>query len=706
HSLGGHLAMAFTRLFPDVPSAALVVNALGFKLGVPTLDSIFSQLGGSPAFDASAITNVYGIAGPEFAAMNNSVLQQPGGYEGIYIEDGSINPVTGFPSHSSVQMTDSAAVYDIFIRLSQQIRDVAPATALATLRPLFEAGSAQAVSSLERIVDALAHLFGLDFPPLVGSLNNNRDELYKRIVPLQAISKNLSDNNPGMHVDVLAASSTTAEAMALLASGSTALAYRYALQQLNPFAIVGNNELYDSHNASGELDLYDPIAKTGNLTSEWLADRAEFLARKNIANIADATALISLEFGVDSRTQFKDVTSGYALTLSEVELPAHSVSARQIAFGSDASDFLEGGSKSDKLYGNAGADYLRGKLNNDHLEGGAGLDVYEYNGGQSFTGNLANDGNDTILDTDGKGVLRYVFNEGGLAGIGAKSTSTIIRDASNRVSGTQWNSADGKFTYQRSGSDLVVSINGDAGGQITLKDFREGDFGIYLLDEQRELPETTRDILGDKGYVESVGQRTQLKGPGGVPLTYGVPDFISPTLYRTYEQLTLAEPIPADWHHAQLSTPYVLHHTSVNGSVTTEFYALPVTLEYGYVAENDLGNLQRTAADQAGEEDRLSDSAGNDRVVSGSGNDVIDAYRGGTDFISAGAGRDVVKAGEGDDVVEGGADGITNLGGVVTAGGDMITGGAGNDEIYGDSRIALPLAIQQGEAATATHAIG
>jgi trimeric autotransporter adhesin len=703
HSLGGHLAMAFSRLFPGNTANVIAVNGAGFNFANTNVNNLITMLGGTSSFDASKISNVIGSAAPNVVSQDWLFLQQPAGRQVIYTE--SASPSTTF-GHGSSQMTDSLAVYDLFIRLSSQIRNSTPTEALATLRPLFEASSAQADSSLERLVDALVNLFSLNFPPLVGSLNNNREEFYKRIVLLQTITKNLADNNPGVHVDVLAASPNTAESMALLASGSTALAYRYALQQLNSFAIVGNNEIYDPHNTSGELDLYDPIAKTGNLTSEWLADRAEFLAWKNIANIADATALISPEFGVDNRAQFKDVASGYALTLSEVELPAHSVSARQIAFGSGASDFLEGGSNSDGLYGNAGADYLRGKLNNDHLEGGAGLDVYEYNGGQSFTGNFANDGNDTILDTDGQGVLRYVFNEGGVVGIGAKSTSTVIRDASNRVSGTQWSSADGKFTYQRSGSDLVVSINGDAGGQITLKDFKEGDFGIYLLDEQRDLPETTRDILGDKGYVESKGQRTQLKGPGGMPLTYGAPDFISPTLYRAYERLALAEPIPTDWHHAQLSTPYVLHHTTVNGSVTTEFYALPVMLEYTFVAEDDLGNLQRTADDQAGEEDRLFDSAGSDRIVSGSGNDVIDANRGGADFISTGAGRDVVKAGDGSDVVEGGTDGIAILVGVVTAGGDMITGGAGNDEIYGDSRIALSLAIQQGETATATHMIG
>ncbi|MDP3715231.1 MAG: hypothetical protein Q8R21_02350, partial [Burkholderiales bacterium] len=346
------------------------------------VNNLIVMLGGAPSFDASKISNVIGSAAPNVVSQDWLFLQQPAGRQEIYTE--SASPSTTF-GHSSSQMTDSLAVYDLFIRLSAQVRNSTPTEALTMLRPLFEAGSAQADSSLERVVDALVNLFGWDFPPLAGSLNNNREEFYRRIVSLQAITKNLSDNNPGMHVDVLTAGSTTAESMASLASGSEAIAYRYALKALNPFAVVGDNSLYSIHNQNGELDLYNPVYKTGNLTSDWLADRAEFLAQKNITNIADVTSIISPEFGIDNRTQFIDVASSYALTLSEVELPAHSVSARQIAFGSDASEFLEGGSKSDKLYGNAGADYLRGKLNNDHLEGGAGLDVYEYNGGQSFT---------------------------------------------------------------------------------------------------------------------------------------------------------------------------------------------------------------------------------------------------------------------------------------------------------------------------------
>lgn len=62
HSLGGHLTMAFTRLFPGRATDATGINGLGFKLGNTTVDSLFSILGGAGAFTPSKIENIYGIA--------------------------------------------------------------------------------------------------------------------------------------------------------------------------------------------------------------------------------------------------------------------------------------------------------------------------------------------------------------------------------------------------------------------------------------------------------------------------------------------------------------------------------------------------------------------------------------------------------------------------------------------------------------------
>lgn len=114
HSLGGHLTMAFTRLFPGRATDATGINGLGFKLSHSTVDSLFSILGGAGAFTPSKIENLYGIAGPEFAAMDRLALRQPGGYDGIFIESGGFGTIGG---HSATQMTDRLAVYDLFIRI-------------------------------------------------------------------------------------------------------------------------------------------------------------------------------------------------------------------------------------------------------------------------------------------------------------------------------------------------------------------------------------------------------------------------------------------------------------------------------------------------------------------------------------------------------------------------------------------------------------
>lgn len=138
HSLGGHLAMAFSRMFPEATNFATAVNGLGFKIADMNVYNLFAGLRGLagypsvPGFDAAKIQNAYGIAGFEFASMNNSVLQQPGGWDGVYIE--SIGPYPAAGGHSATQMTDSLAVYAL-------LSVMMPDATLAQLTPVFEAAS-------------------------------------------------------------------------------------------------------------------------------------------------------------------------------------------------------------------------------------------------------------------------------------------------------------------------------------------------------------------------------------------------------------------------------------------------------------------------------------------------------------------------------------------------------------------------------------
>jgi Ca2+-binding RTX toxin-like protein len=137
-----------------------------------------------------------------------------------------------------------------------------------------------------------------------------------------------------------------------------------------------------------------------------------------------------------------------------------------------------------------------------------GLDIYAYAGDRNLLG-TSNDGEDTILDADGKGVLRYTYKPL----IGALQ-STVIADASKKAHGYKLSSSDDRFTYELVSpgpgrSDLVVTINGDADGRLTLKDFRNGDFGIRLR-QPRLAPN-----YGNPSNVVTGGDdsRIRLRGP-------------------------------------------------------------------------------------------------------------------------------------------------------------------------------------------------
>ncbi|ULA64688.1 MAG: hypothetical protein LZF86_170001 [Nitrospira sp.] len=118
-------------------------------------------------------------------------------------------------------------------------------------------------------------------------------------------------------------------------------------------------------------------------------------------------------------------------------------------------DPIQGAESNDLLLGDTSHDILIGGGGDDVLRGEGGKDAYVINSG---------DGNDTILDTDGQGLV--VFDHHLLAG-GIKKQSEGV-----------YTSLDGQITYQRSGSDLVVN------GTLTIKEWQEGQFGIRL----KELP--------------------------------------------------------------------------------------------------------------------------------------------------------------------------------------------------------------------------
>lgn len=661
HSLGGHLAMAFSRLFSGATIDAAAVNGLGFKIGDANVNNLFAQLSGAAGFDAGMVQNVYGMAGLEFASMNAGFLEQPGGWNGIYIESGGFGTWGG---HDAGQMTDSLAVYNLFATLDPAL-DTSP-TGLSTITSLLKASSNVAANSLESAVSSLGKLFNVSNTTFTANeFDTNRDLLYSSV---QAIATALPASSGALTIRDLTAFNATQ----LVSVAQNNIAYRYALVNGNPFAVVGNDTLYDAHNANGELDLFDPATHTGSLTAEYLSDRANYLKWQLQANVQDKSELIGDR--APSDRQYTDQASHSTLTVKG-GLLASLNSARQIIFGSDGNDdgssslspTLQGGTAADRLYGMGGDDKLQGNGGNDYLEGGQGYDTYIWNSG---------DGRDTLLDTDGLGSI--VID--GLT-MGAGETKDGGRTYASK-------DAAGKLhTY----TVLSGDINSAAGATllidnaIEVHNYHAGDLGLTVGNAVAPQPiptgPSTHDILGDPLIRSAAGV-----APGGI-----APDW---RVTSTYNQQ---------------------YATNPDGSQTL------VSFDVDYFVVDADGNPVEAGGPVR--DDVLNDTAANDHIVAGGGNDRVYLSRGGDDVVDAGDGNDYLNKsgagsltadlGLGDDILYGatssgainanggwGRDSLTGgtaddqLQGGMDA--DILEGGLGADRLFGDSEVTTEQAILNG----------
>lgn len=381
HSLGGHLTMAFTALFPGLNAEAFGVNGLGFREN-SNINNLLTLLGGSAQFNAANIENVYGLAGPEFAAQNTWLLTQPGGYDGIYIEDG-IGHVGG---HSATQMTDSMAVYNLLIRLGNQSANQSVAATLTKLTPIFDKASNQAATSLEQLVKGLSlTLLGTN-PDII---TDDREALYAAI-------KDITDSPT---YQSLLGNVTLAAPPTSGSEARTDFSAFLSLFYLTPFTLKTNNAeannlLLAIHQALGDkwtadynLNSEDLQNGKANFSDLWLADRAAMLSWVNLANKEDIQTSADQQVannglpnaleGATQRYYFQDMTSG-----TEVYLGT-SQDRQKFIFGSIAADTIAGSDFNDHLYGMGGNDTLNGGKGKDWLEGGADDDYIDGGNGDN-----------------------------------------------------------------------------------------------------------------------------------------------------------------------------------------------------------------------------------------------------------------------------------------------------------------------------------
>ncbi|THJ10896.1 MAG: DUF2974 domain-containing protein, partial [Nitrospira sp. CG24C] len=450
HSLGGFLAQG---LMADSEFKARIdqvytYNAPGFGGAV---GSILEALGvPNPLIDpvsAAKVTN--------FVASNGlSPIAGLGAHIGqvlpVFIEAGSPRN-----NHQIMTLTDALAVYDLFGKLDAQVQ-------VQQVTDILNAMSKEPATSLEQAVVALQKLLAPTPQPLTLQ-TGDRDTLYNAI---QTLATNSNMDGTKVVVSLVHESAGDLQAMAQFDS-TLGLATRYALRELNSFVIAGSAALYSPHNQGGALELFNASTGTGELTTEYVTDRAAFLAKKMEINRTDGGLLTSLT-NVFNGVHFKDYQSGYEISAG---LFAQLVTTPQeYLFGSANSETLTGNSADDQLYGgnghdvlmgqggtdhlegNQGNDTLQGGTGNDRLEGGAGNDTYYYNNG---------DGIDQIEDSDATG--RIVFNGG------------LLQGGISTDNGATYHSLDGSQTYVISSGHLIVN------GVLTVNaNFQSGQFGIQL----------------------------------------------------------------------------------------------------------------------------------------------------------------------------------------------------------------------------------
>lgn len=488
HSLGGHLASAFTRLFPGAASQAYTLNGAGYAqiLGSTNIQYVFSQLGGANNFTSAAVQNFRGSAGPDIVTQNSGLVQV-GASDQIFIEQGGL--YTDSPrlsalavfGHSATQLTDSAAVYDLFIRLDATAATLSPGQYLPKLLGVFEAGANTKAASLEEVVRALARTFDVDDSPIA---TNNREALHARI--------KLIRDDP----DFQSAAGQVLirpQGFDLRTSARTDFGALAALIDLSPFSIAGKDAAgsaalagiwQSTRSADYAAWQADKTAvMPSNLTDQWIADRSALLQAiiTRNQNDLDDQGITDTNAPAGAVTFFdyydaSDPGTVKVLMTQPPTIPGlreqHIIFGNEQAntlngydnllgdhiYGGDGNDTIDGGSGDDYIEGNAGNDSLIGGSGNDTLIGGEGFDTYAIS---------ATAGNNTISDSDGQGAVTL----NGTAPLGL---------ATRAPGETLYHDTAGNF-FAWTGEDLVIN------DRLTITNFHNKDLGIYL-DERDNRP--------------------------------------------------------------------------------------------------------------------------------------------------------------------------------------------------------------------------
>jgi Ca2+-binding RTX toxin-like protein len=309
HSLGGYLAQLFTASHSYAVDNAYTYNAPGIGGLNQEIQELFGLKNQSDYNDK--ITNLYAENGSEFVA-------------GLGVMLGDIIPLTIDPdaisanNHRIGKLTESLHLYDMLSSITQ-VQDVELLTSIL-----------EHISN-EKVIDTIKDIFNSSIT------GTNIDQCIE-----------LAKNYKAKATDITNLISKTQTQLQ-----DKTLANLYALENLNPFVIQGDFEVYNNIDVS-------------KYTDQYLEDRATYLYylldKKNRYDIDPALSM----------TAYEDVELGSEYTLEQ------SRSKSKIVFGGDSDNTLIGSDGSDRLYAGLGNDTIEAGQGTNYIDGGTGSDTISY----------------------------------------------------------------------------------------------------------------------------------------------------------------------------------------------------------------------------------------------------------------------------------------------------------------------------------------
>jgi len=446
--------------------------------------------------------------------------------------------------------------------------------------------------------------------------------------------------------------------------------------------------LADQWDADQGLTTEERAQDKANFTDQYLTDRAKMLGwlmQRNMQNVPDGYVVYNNR--VADNWQFEDRTSSIVMDVNppidkEIALQHYVRFGTEITntvtggndtlAGGDVTDYLYGGGGNDTVTGGKGDDHLEGNAGNDSLSGGEGMDTLL--GGEGIDTLEGGKGNDTLKGGAGKDIYSFKTGDGWDTIIDSDGNGVIKIGDSTLAGGTEvvagsgvWNSADKSYQYTLapdagSTKTLIISSGAD---RITVKNFTDGNLGIVLgVAGPVVVAPKNRTIVGDLAPLDV--------NPSEEGLQLG---------YDELDNVLVGE--------AQPDRPDMLYDSAGDDLIQAGGGDDVVNAWRGG-KERIEGGAGRDSLDGGGGDDIILGGTQGDIIIGGDGNDRLYANGEVTLAVAIEQGRsqegsgikgDWLSGGQGSDTLVAGADNDALSGG---GGADVLVAGAGDDLLIGD----------------------